>query len=337
MKSSLLIDVHTHFVPENLPIMAGRIGGDRWPVTTCICSNAHHKQVIISGKNYRTITDQCWSSERRITDMNAENVDIQVLSPMPELLSYWFNAKDTLDFSRHINYQLSEFIAANPDRFLGLGMLPLQDPDMAAKEIRPLKKDFGLKGVEVGTNINGKSIGDPYFTPFFAEAEAEGIAIFIHALRPIGNDRIAGPSALSALIGFPTENGLAVASLITGGILEKFPKLKIYVSHGGGTISTILPRLNYGWETMEEIRKVCPQPPGYYARKIYYDTLVYDINALRYLLTTFGSSQLMIGSDYPFDIREKLPGHWLENLEIDQEAKEAIMNRNAIKMFGIFN
>lgn len=191
--------------------------------------------------------------------------------------------------------------------------------------------------MEVGTNINGKSIGDPYFTPFFAEAEAEGIAIFIHALRPIGNDRIAGPSALSALIGFPTENGLAVASLITGGILEKFPKLKIYVSHGGGTISTILPRLNYGWETMEEIRKVCPQPPGYYARKIYYDTLVYDINALRYLLTTFGSSQLMIGSDYPFDIREKLPGHWLENLEIDQEAKEAIMNRNAIKMFGIFN
>ncbi len=201
--------------------MAGRIGGDKWPVTKCVCGKAHHKHVMISGKNFRTITDQCWSPERRITDMDHENVDIQVLSPMPELLSYWFNPEDTLDFSRQINFQLSEFIAANPDRFWGLGMLPLQDPEMAAKEIKRLKNDFGLKGVEVGTNINGRSIGDPFFTPFFAEAESEGIAIFIHALHPLGSDRIVGPSALSALIGFPTENALAVASLITGGVIRK--------------------------------------------------------------------------------------------------------------------
>jgi aminocarboxymuconate-semialdehyde decarboxylase len=317
--------------------MAGRMGGDKWPVTKCVCGKAHHKHVMISGKNFRTITDQCWSPERRILDMDSENVDIQVLSPMPELLSYWFNAEDTLDFSRYINFQLSEFIAANPNRFLGLGMLPLQDPEMAAKEIKPFIKDVGLKGVEVGTNINGKSIGDPFFTPFFAEAEAEGIVIFIHALHPIGSDRIAGPSALSALIGFPTENALAVASLITGGILEKFPNLKIYVSHGGGTISSILPRLNYGWETMDEIRKICLKAPAFYAKKIHYDTLVYDINAFNNLLNTVGSSQLMIGSDYPFAIREKFPGNWIDGLELSPEVKEAIKNKNACEFFVIFS
>ena len=162
-------------------------------------------------------------------------------------------------------------------------MVPLQDPELAAKEIKRLKNEFGLKGVEVGTNINGRSIGDPFFDPFFAEAEAEKMVIFIHALHPIGKERIVGPSSLSALIGFPTENAYASASLITGGVLEKFPNLKVYVSHGGGSFSTLLPRLTYGWETMEEMRKVCPHPPSYYAKKIFYDTLVYDVKTLQLL------------------------------------------------------
>ena len=251
----VIIDVHTHFVPEHFPSMADRVGGDQWPVTQCVCGKADHKHVMISGKNFRTITDQCWSPKRRMNDMEQEGVDVQVLSPMPELLSYWFEAKDALDFSRYINFQLSEFIAANPGRFIGLGMLPLQDPEMAAKEVKHLKRDYGLSGVEVGSNINGRSIGDPFFTPFFAEAEAEQMAIFIHALHPFGNERNVGHSSLSNFIGFPTENAIAIASLITGGILEKFPNLKVYASHGGGSFSTVLPRLNQGWEIMEGFRK----------------------------------------------------------------------------------
>jgi aminocarboxymuconate-semialdehyde decarboxylase len=336
VRKRLIIDVHTHFVPENLPVMAGRPGGDRWPVTKCVCGQAHHKHLMISGKNFRTITDQCWSPERRITDMDHENVGIQVLSPMPELLSYWFNPEDTLEFSRHINFQLSEFISESPERFWGLGMVPLQNPELAANEIKLLKYNFGLLGVEVGTNINGKSIGDPYFDPFFAEAESEGIAIFIHALHPLGNERIVGPNFLSALIGFPTENALAVASLITGGTLEKFPNLKVFVSHGGGTISTMLSRLNHGWEMMEDFRKICPQPPSEYAKKIFYDTLVYDVHTLTYLIDVLGPSQLMIGSDYPFIIREKFPGHWLDDLNISQELKDDISSNNAKRLFGKF-
>ncbi|WP_428912020.1 amidohydrolase family protein [Niallia sp. Krafla_26] len=329
------IDVHTHFVPEVLPAMADRLGDHRWPATKCQCGKSHHKQIMISGKNFRTITDQCWSPQRRIEDMDHEDVTVQVLSPMPELLSYWFKAEDTLEFSRSINAELSAFIQNDPARFLGLGMVPLQDPELAAKELKRLKNEFGLKGVEVGTNINGKSIGDPFFDPFFAEAEAEGMTIFVHALHPIGKERIIGPSALSALIGFPTENALAASSLITGGVLEKFPNLKIYISHGGGTFSTLLPRLTFGWERMEEIRKVIPHPPSYYAKKIYYDTLVYDINTLHYLIGQFGSSRLMIGSDYPFLIREKDPGYWIDDLNISQEEKEMILYKNAANIFKI--
>ncbi|WP_052427524.1 amidohydrolase family protein [Neobacillus niacini] len=333
----MIIDVHTHFVPQHLPVMADRLGGDKWPITNCVCGKANHKHVMISGKNFRTITDQCWSPQRRLSDMDYESVSVHVLSPMPELLSYWFKAEDTLDFSRYINNQLSEFIESNPDRFLGLGMLPLQDPEMAAKEIKNLKNEFGLKGVEVGTNINGRSIGDPYFTPFFAEAEAEGITIFIHPLHPIGNDRIVGPPSLSALIGFPTENALAAASLITSGILEKFPKLKIILSHGGGNFSTLLPRLNYGWEMMDEIRQICPKRPSEYAKMMYYDTLVYDGKTLKYLIDLFGASQLMIGSDYPFIIREQFPGHWIDQLKISPEMINAIKYKNALQLFGINN
>jgi aminocarboxymuconate-semialdehyde decarboxylase len=332
----VIIDVHTHFVPEHLPYMADRWGGDRWPAAECVCGQANHKKIMICGKEFRTITDQCWSPLRRAADMDQENVAVQVLSPMPELLSYWFEAKDTLDFSRYINEKLSMFIEANPKRFYGLGMLPLQDPELAAKEISRLKYDFGLKGVEVGTNINGRSIGDPFFAPFFAEAEAQEFPIFIHALHPEGKNRMIGPPSLAALIGFPFENALAVASIITGGILDQFSNLKILVSHGGGTFSAVLPRLNYGWETMEEVRKTCLHPPKYYANKIYYDTLVYDVNTVKYLLQMADSGKLMIGSDYPFAIREKFPGHWLDSLELSQEEKENIMYRNAQRFFDIY-
>jgi aminocarboxymuconate-semialdehyde decarboxylase len=331
----MVIDVHTHFVPEHLPKMVDRLGGDRWPVTQCVCGKANHKHLMISGKNFRTITDQCWSAQRRIEDMVAEGVDAQVISPMPELLSYWFDPKDTLEFSRYINEQLSQAIQINPKKFYGLGMLPLQDPDLAAKEIRNLKQNFGLLGVEVGTNVNGKSIGDPIFDPFFAEAEAQNLSIFIHPLHPVGNERIIGPPSLAAMVGFPVETAFALTSLITSGILERYPNLKIAASHGGGAFSTVLPRLNYGWETMEQIREVCPNPPIFYAKKLYFDTLVYEPKKIKYLLELFDASQMLIGSDYPFVIREKNPGHWKDELELTSDEWNQMAYQNCLSFLNL--
>jgi aminocarboxymuconate-semialdehyde decarboxylase len=330
----MLIDVHTHFVPEVLPNMANRAGGDRWPTSHCSCGRADHKNIMISGKNFRTITEQCWSAERRIEDMISENVDAQVLSPMPELLSYWFDAKDTLDFSRYINDQLSQTISSAPKRFFGLGMLPLQEPELAAKEIAVLQKDFGLLGVEIGTHINGIPLGDPMFEPFFAEAEARNFSIFIHPLHPFGKERIVGPPLLQNLIGFPTESAYALASLITGGVLEKYPNLKVLASHGGGSFNTVLSRLNHGWNTFESLQEVCPKSPSDYAKKIYFDTLVYDPKVIKNLLNTFGSERLVIGSDYPFSIREINPGHWKEEINITDDEWRRISVTNCLEFLN---
>lgn len=331
----MIIDVHTHFVPEEFPEMHTRKGGDRWPSMQCNCGNSHTKNVLISGKNFRTVTNQCWESQVRESDMNQEKVDIQIVSPMPVLLSYWFEPKDTLEFSKYINNELSKLVQSNPKRFYGLGMVPLQDPELAAKELEILKRDYGLIGVEVGSNINGIPIGDARFDPFFEVAEREEMAIFVHPLQPAGSDRLVGPHVLNALVGFPNENGFAAASLITGGILEKFPNLKILLSHGGGSLPSILPRLTYGWNKFDELNKIIPHSPRYYAEKIYYDTLVYDQGAIEYLLENFGSKQLMIGSDYPFSIREKHPGNWMDHLNVDERAQQNIKFKNASRFFGI--
>lgn len=137
------------------------------------------------------------------------------------------------------------------------------------------------------------------------------------------------------MVGFPAENALAATSLITSGLLEKFPNLKIILSHGGGNFSTTLPRLDHGWKTMDEIRRIIPKRPSEYAKMLYYDTLVYDVKTLNYLIDTVGANQLLIGSDYPFVIREKFPGHWLEQMEISQEMIDAIRYKNAFQLFEV--
>lgn len=290
---------------------------------------------MISGKNFRTITDQCWSGKRRIEDMDAEGVDAHVLSPMPELLSYWFDPEDTLDFSRLINEELSHIIRTNPKKFFGLGMLPLQDPELAAKEISVLKRDFGLQGAEIGTHVNGRSIGDPFFEPFFAEAEAQSFSIFVHPLHPAGTDRIVGPGVLQALINFPTDTAFALASLITGGILQKYPDLRILASHGGGAFSSILPRLNAGWSKFKDVYELSGESPEFYAKKLYFDTLVYDSRSLENLLNIFEVNQLVIGSDYPFSIREKNPGHWRNSLSVNTEEWEKIAYKNCLSFLHL--
>lgn len=326
----MVIDFHTHVVPDHFPNMADRNDGDRWPVMQCC--DPTHKHVVISGKTFRTVSHQSWSVPQRLDDMAGDHVHKQVLSPMPELLSYWFNPADTLDFSRFMNAQIAEMVNQRPDSLYGLGMLPLQDPALAASEIVKLKQDFGLSGVEIGTNINGRVIGDPFFEPFFEAAESEGIVIFVHPLHPTGHDRIIGPKALEAVLSFPSETAFSIASLMTGGMLDKYPNLKLVFSHGGGGFALLLPRIIQGWHTVPAVQKLILQHPAEYAKRLFYDTLVYDDKALQYLIDTFGSSQLVIGSDYPFSIMQEQVGNVLDHLKISPSDKDAIAYQNAQRL-----
>ncbi len=233
------IDVHTHIVPENFPPYAGRGRDVPWP--SMAPAHACHRHVMISDKVYRTVSDGSWSVPRRIEDMGAMRITRQAISPMPELLSYWLPLEDAKVMIRYLNDQIAAMIAAAPQRFIGLGAVPLQDVDAAIRELEYCRS-LKFAGVEIASHVNGTSIGDPRFEPFFTAAEKMGAAIFVHALRPAGQDRIVGAFAEQAVC-FPGDIGLACASMITGGIGGRHPKLRIAFSHGGGVMSILLPRL----------------------------------------------------------------------------------------------
>lgn len=322
----MVIDVHTHVVPEFFPQYVGKNSATKWPSMGC-CDQPHHRSVLIAGKTFRDVSHHCWDTSQRLLDMKVEGIEQQVLSPMPELLSYWFDLDDAVRMCEHMNHSIASMVNSSPGSFYGLGMVPLQDPERAAKEMSRLRADYGLLGIEVGTNINGRPIGDPFFEPIFAAAVEYGLSIFIHALHPAGVERIIGPPAMSALVAFPNETAFAAASLVSGGMLTKYPELRIGLSHGGGGFAMMLPRMMQGWETMGS--HLFAESPIDIARRLYYDTLVYDNQTLQYLIDSFGIEQLMVGSDYPFVIREKSPGKRIQSLGLSEHDMALLQSVNA--------
>jgi aminocarboxymuconate-semialdehyde decarboxylase len=331
-KTCCAIDVHTHVVPAELPTEVAEFGDIPWPSISH--TDACHAQVVIRGKSYRDITDACWNVPRRLEDATGMDVALQVLSPMPELLSYWLPAKAASMLARHINDTIAEMVRAAPDRFYGLGMVPLQDMDMAQRELEHAMGTLGLRGVEIATNIDGVPLGHPSLDPFFAAAESLGAAVFVHPLRPVGMDRLVGPRNLEQVVAFPCETALAIASVITGGLMKRHPGLRLGFSHGGGAFGQVLPRLQHAWSAMAPV-KAAMEDPRATARRLFYDTLVYDETALRFLVDSFGASQLMIGSDYPFSIMDRQPARRAGKLGLPGPVLDAILFGNARRFLGL--
>jgi aminocarboxymuconate-semialdehyde decarboxylase len=338
----MIVDMHSHIIPEHFPPAGTRASAWTWP------SMDHFEpgraRVMIEGKNYRTVHDGNWSVERRLRDMKGYGADAQVISPMPELCGYWFTPADGLDFCRYTNEVVVRMCGTAPGRFLGLGMVPLQDPDLAAKELAAIKAQ-GLAGIELGSNVNGRSLGMPEFQGFFQEAERLDVAIFVHALRPTVMDRFPTESLFNP-IGYPTDTGLTVASLIAGGTAEKCPRLRIAFSHGGGTFPFMLPRYNHHWggtwneEPPLEGRGAAaagalPRSPAEYARRFYYDTLLFDRRALRYLLETIGPRQILVGTDYPYMAPEEPADRTLRRLGLPAESHQDITWNNCFRFLGV--
>jgi aminocarboxymuconate-semialdehyde decarboxylase len=325
------IDVHTHIVPENFPPYAGRGRDVPWP--SMAPAHACHRHVMISDKVYRTVSDGSWSVPRRIEDMGAMRITRQAISPMPELLSYWLPLEDAKVMIRYLNDQIAAMIAAAPQRFIGLGAVPLQDVDAAIRELEYCRS-LKFAGVEIASHVNGTSIGDPRFEPFFTAAEKMGAAIFVHALRPAGQDRIVGAFAEQAVC-FPGDIGLACASMITGGIGGRHPKLRIAFSHGGGVMSILLPRLVHAWNMFPKAKESLNESPSVTAKRFYYDQLVFEPRAVQFLIDTYGATQVVIGTDYPFALGDTHPMKTLELAQVHGETLVAISSGNAKRFLGL--
>jgi aminocarboxymuconate-semialdehyde decarboxylase len=328
----MTIDIHTHVVPRDLPDMTARPGGPRYPVLGNVGETS--AEVLVNGANMRTVPSTCWHVPDRLAEMDATGISRQVLSPMPVLLTYWAQTEDARYYTDAVNDGMAEMAAQAPDRLAGFGAVPLQDPRAAIDTI-PRLVQLGLRGIELGSNIAGSAIGDPSYFDFFRELADAGLAVFVHAMDPVALDRLVGGPSLDNLVGFPVDIGLAAASVITGGLLQAVPNLRIAFSHGGGIVGMLLPRIRMGWHLFGSESTRMPVDPEAVARSMWFDTLVYDPRTLRYLIDLLGEPQLAVGSDFPFVVMENPPGKILASPELDGALTEtALRVTNAERFLG---
>jgi aminocarboxymuconate-semialdehyde decarboxylase len=321
------IDIHTHFVPSQIPEGTGR--NPLWP--SIERRGADGAAVMVGGKVFRAIDSRSWDAKRRIEDMSADDVDVQVVSPMPELLSHWFPAADAAALCRHLNEGIAELCAGHPRHFIGIGMVSMQDTSLAAKALDEIKS-LGLRGIEIGSHINGIPLGDVRLHDIYAAAEQAGLMVMVHPLHPLGLDRMGGRPELAAVAAFPLETAFAAISLMTSGVTERFPQLRIMLSHGGGALPWILPRLRHARTVGPPLDSLFPRDPGEMVKSFYYDTILYDDVALNYLAAKVGKDRLVAGSDYPFTIKQDRPAEFAEHaLGIARET----FTSNALGLLGL--
>jgi aminocarboxymuconate-semialdehyde decarboxylase len=327
------IDLHTHILPKNWPDLRDRYGYGGF------VQLEHHgpgcARMTIDGNSFREIEANCWDPERRLDDCARHGIDVQVLSTVPVMFSYWAKPRDTLDLARLLNDHLAEVVRAHPRRFAGLGTLPLQDPDLAVPELERCVRDLGLSGVQIGTHINGQNLDHPDLFPVFAAAERLGAAVFVHPWDMLAKERME-KYWLRWLVGMPAETSLAICSVIFGGVLERLPRLRIAFAHGGGSFPGTVGRINHGFQARPDLCAAeNPVSPRDYLGRFYLDSLVHDADALRTLVRLVGPERIALGTDYPFPLGEAEPGRLIESMtDLSSEARERMLAGTALEFLG---
>ena len=221
-------------------------------LTSCCWTNRRTISIFPPWKYWRSLY---WNIAERIGRLDQEGIAVQVISPLPELLSYWLAPDAAEAITDFMNQFVADMVDAVPERFAGMGSVALQDPARAVRQLENIKSSLRLQGVHIGSHVNGVSIADPRFFPFYEAAEALGLFVFVHGIKPGGTALILGPSFMPAVVGVPHETAVAISSLIMTDILGRFPRLRLVFSHGGGTIASVIDRFNAVWREFEAMRK----------------------------------------------------------------------------------
>ena len=328
------IDIHTHILPKEWPDLKKKYGYGGW------IHLDHHKtgcaRMMKDSQFFREVGSNLWDPEIRCNEYDTFGIDVQVLSTVPVMFSYWAKPEHALDLSKLLNDHIASIIDDQPGRFIGLGTLPMQDPSLAVSELERCVKELGLSGVQIGTNINGLNLNDDSLFEVFESAESLNTAIFIHPWYMMGEKEM-NQYWLPWLVGMPAETSRAICSMIFGGVFERLPNLRVAFAHGGGAFPATIGRIDHGFNVRPDLCAIDNDKlPSTYLGKFWVDSLVHDRTSLSYLISKIGMEKIALGTDYPFPLGELEPGSLINKMnDLSVDNRDMLFSRNALNWLGI--
>lgn len=328
----LSIDIHTHILPETWPDLRERYGYGGF------IRLEHHKpccaRMMMDDRFFREIEENAWDAEARMKECDHKHVDVQVLSTVPVMFSYWAKPEHTLDLAKILNDHIAGIVSDFPKRFIGLGTLPMQDPDLAIRELERCL-DIGLAGIQIGTHINDWNLDAPEVFEVLQAAETLGAAVFVHPWDMMGKDQM--PKYwMPWLVGMPAETARAITSVIFAGVIEKLPDLRLAFAHGGGSFPATIGRIEHGFNVRPDLCAVDNEVnPKNYLGKFYLDSLVHDETMLKYIVDLIGEDKIALGTDYPFPLGELEPGKLIKSADFSDTVKGKLLGENALNWLNL--
>ncbi len=326
------VDVHTHILPENIPGWKEKFGYGEF------ITLEHHQpccaRMYMDNVFFREVQDNCWSPEARIRECDDFQVNVQVLSTVPVMFSYWAEPKDTLEISKFLNDHIADVCKRYPHRFVGLGTLPMQHTDLAIQELKRCK-ELGLKGIQIGSHINKMNLDHESLFPIFEAMQDLDMALFVHPWWHSANNKM-DKYWLPWLVGMPMETSLAICSMIFAGIFERLPRLRVSYAHGGGAFPATFSRIRHGWEVRPDLVAVDnAEDPAKYLGQFWLDSLVHDPKMLRFAAELVGTNRISLGTDYPFPLGELDPGQLILSSNFNEQEKAMMLGDSALEWLNM--
>ena len=331
-RGNLKIDIHCHYLNRDVAAKVAHLNPAQYEPSVCFANTMTRE---VNMKQMKDRAGMLSDIGVRLKHMDRMGIDVQAVSPAPNQLYYWTEAGMGQELARAVNEGIAKVVAGRPDRFVGLGTVPLQDPGLAVGELEFAMKSLGLKGVEINPNVNGKELTKSGLDKFFAAAERLGAVIFMHPIGYTDGGRLMD-HYFNNVIGNPLETTVATAHLIFEGVMERHPKLKIVLPHAGGYLAHYWARMDHAWKARPDCRTILKKKPSKSLEKFYFDTITFDPTMLNQLIERFGADHVLLGTDYPYDMGVEDPVGFINKISgLNTVSKNKIMGANAARLLGL--